>query len=128
MAEGWIKLSRQLQDHWLWKEAEPFDKRSAWLDLLMLANWEDKKTAYKGEVITCKRGDVNVSYTALGKRWHWNRKKVARFIALLESDEMVTTKVTTHRTTVTIVKYGFFQDCCPTNGTTEEQQVSDKCP
>lgn len=115
--EGWIKLSRQIQDHWLWKD-EPFSKGQAWIDLLMLANWEDRKTAYKGKVITCKRGDVNLSITALAKRWNWSRDKTRDFLKLLESDGMVTTKTTTHRTTVTIEKYAFFQDLVTTKPTT----------
>lgn len=119
MAEGWIKLSRQIQDSWLWKRTDTFDIRSAWIDLLMLANYEDKKVPYRGKIITCKRGDVNLSFTELGRRWNWNRKKVSRYIELLESDGMVTTNVTTNRTTITIVNYGKFQDSCPTDWATD---------
>lgn len=117
MAEGWIRLHRSIQEHWLWKD-EPFSKGQAWIDLLMLANYEDKKAPYKGEVITCKRGDVNLSISALAKRWGWSRDKVRNFLKVLESDGMVTTKATTHRTTVTIEKYGFFQDLVTTNKAT----------
>lgn len=130
MEKGWISLNRQIQEHWLWKD-KPYDKARAWIDLLLLANYEDKKMPYKGEVITCKRGDVNLSYLFLAKRWGWSRKKVMSFIKLLENDEMVTTKATTHRTTITIVNYGIFQDTGTTKGTTkhaarvatEEQQA-----
>ena len=130
MEKGWISLNRQIQEHWLWKD-KPYDKARAWIDLLLLANYEDKKMPYKGEVITCKRGDVNLSYLFLAKRWGWSRKKVMSFIKLLENDEMVTTKATTHRTTITIVNYGVFQDTGTTKGTTkrtarvatEEQQA-----
>ena len=130
MEKGWISLNRQIQEHWLWKD-KPYDKARAWIDLLLLANYEDKRMPYKGEVITCKRGDVNLSYSFLAKRWGWSRKKVLSFIKLLENDEMVTTKATTHRTTITIVNYGFFQDKGTTKGTTkctarvttEEQQA-----
>lgn len=115
--EGWIKLNRSIQDHWLCKD-EPFDKTHAWIDLLLLANYEDKKTAYKGDVITCKRGDVNLSLSALASRWKWSRPKVSRFIELLERDGMITTNVTTHRTTISIVNYGFYQGMGTTNVTT----------
>lgn len=37
---GWISLYRSIQEHWLWKDAEML---RAWLDLLLLANYEDKK-------------------------------------------------------------------------------------
>lgn len=118
MADGWIKLNRSIQDHWLWKD-EPYDKARAWIDLIMLANWEDKKTVYKDEVVTCKRGDVNLSIATLGKRWKWDRKKVRRFLHVLESDGMITVNATTHRTTVTIVNYGVYQDIGTTNGTVD---------
>lgn len=127
MAEGWIKLHRSLQEHWLWKN-EPFDKRSAFIDLLFLANFEDKKLAYKGEVITCKRGDVNLSIACLAKRWHWDRKTVRRFLKLLESDGMVSIDSTTHRTTVTLVNYDKYQLRGTTEGTTKSQQSGQPSP
>jgi hypothetical protein len=40
--EGWIKLYRKLWDDEIWDdELEPHNKRSAWIDLLMMANHED---------------------------------------------------------------------------------------
>jgi len=108
MAEGWIKLHRNIQEHWLWQD-EPYDKARAWIDLLFLANYEDKKTSYKGSVIICKRGDVNLSFSDLAERWHWSRQRVSRFIKLLESDQMVRASVTTRRTVITIVNYDKFQ-------------------
>ena len=37
MAIGWIKLHRKIQECDLWSsEDEPFDRRSAWVDLLFL--------------------------------------------------------------------------------------------
>lgn len=129
MAEGWIKLNRQIQDHWLWKD-EPFTYGTAWIDLLLLANYEDKKMPYKGEIIICKRGDVNLSYSALADRWKWSRWKVKSFITLLVSDGMVTTNATTHRTTITIVNYDKFQllpsTDCITDQPTNRQQTDSK--
>lgn len=72
MNDGWIKLDRAIQDNWLWED-KPFDKGKAWIDLLMLANWKDNKIPFKGEIVTCKRGDVNISITALAERWGWSR-------------------------------------------------------
>lgn len=127
MAEGWIRLHRSIQDHWMWKD-EPYDKARAWIDLLMLANWEDKKTSYKGEIIICKRGDVNLSILKLAERWKWSRWKVTEFLKLLEKDGMVKLNATTHRTTITIVNYGVYQispttECTP-NCTTNRQQAN----
>ena len=126
MAEkNFLPLNRSLLNHWLWKD-KPFSKGQAWVDLLLLANYEDKKMPYKGEVVTCKRGDVNISITELAKRWGWSRNSARRFLMLLESDGMVTVNATTHRTTITLEKYGFFNNPCATNEATSGQQVDDK--
>lgn len=109
MNEGWICLHRSIQDHWMWKD-EPYDKARAWIDLLLLANYEDKKTSYKGEIITCHRGDVNYSVKYLAERWCWSRHKVSDFLNALEKDGMVVQKRTVHRTVITIVNYSAYQD------------------
>lgn len=114
MENGWIKLNRQITEHWMWT-AEPFSHGQAWIDLLLLANYEDKKMPYKGKIIICKRGDVNISFSALAQRWKWHRTTVRRFLDTLASDGMVTINATTKRTIVTIVNYDKFQ--C--NGTTD---------
>lgn len=116
--DGWIKLSRSMVNHWLWSYT-PFTFGQAWIDLLLLANYEDKKTVINGKLVTLKRGDVNLSFTYLAERWKWNRKKVTKFFGLLKSDEMVTTNVTTHGTTISIVNYDNFQCLGTTKGTTK---------
>lgn len=115
--KGWISIHRELQDNWLWKD-KPFSFGQAWIDLLLLANHEDTKIPYKGEIIVCEKGTVNYSINSLAKRWGWDRKKVRKFLLLLESDEMVITNATTHRTTITIVNYSKYQDCGTTKRTT----------
>lgn len=125
MAEGWIKLSRQIEDHWLWNK-QPYSWGQAWIDLILLANHKDEIIPYKGSLITCKRGDVNRSISFLAKRWKWNRKTVQNFLKLLASDGMVTVNATTHRTTITLVNYDNFQlqgsTKRTTNRTTKSQQ------
>lgn len=118
MLQGWIPVYRQIQENWMWKE-KPFSKGQAWIDLIMLANYEDKKMPYKGEVITCERGTVNLSISFLADRWGWSRKKTKNFLNLLESDGMVTTKATTHRTVITIENYAIYNDVPTTKDTTE---------
>ena len=85
--EGWIKLDRSLQEHWVWKDF-PFSEGQAWVDLLLLANHEDQKIPYKGEVIVCERGTVNRSISSLAERWKWGRDKARRFLKLLESSHL----------------------------------------
>lgn len=121
MEQGWISVYRRLQDHWLWED-KPFSKGQAWIDLIMLANHEDKKIPYKGEIITCKSGDVNRSIQQLSARWGWSRDKTRKFLTMLEADGMVTVKATTHRTTITIENYGVYRH----KPTTKRQQNGSK--
>lgn len=114
MRPGWVPVSRELQDHWMWED-KPFAHGQAWIDLIMLANYEDTKMPYKGEIITCERGTVNLSISYLANRWGWSRDKTRRFLKLLESDGMVTVTATTHRTTITLENYSIYNDVPATN-------------
>ena len=109
MVNGWIKLHREIQDCWIWEDKEPFDKRSAWIDLLITANHSDKKILFNGELITIKRGQILTSVRRLSEKWKWSANKVYRFIKLLESDEMLQKESNKDRTLLTIVNYGFYQ-------------------
>ena len=109
MSEGWIKLFRQFQSHWIWEFDEPFDRRSAWIDLLYMANYKDNKTAIDGNLITVDRGQMITSTRKLADRWKWSRAKVTRFLDMLEDDHMIETKRDTKKTVITIVNYSNFQ-------------------
>lgn len=109
MRPGWVPVGRELQDHWMWED-KPFAHGQAWIDLIMLANYEDTKMPYKGEIIICERGTVNLSISCLANRWGWSRDKTRRFLKLLESDGMVTVNATTHRTTITLENYSIYND------------------
>ena len=114
---GWFKVQRDISDHWIWKSSEPFDKRSAWIDLIMLANYADRKVTDGESVTLRKRGDVNYSMLFLAKRWKWDRRKVKRFLMALESDGMVSLHGTSHGTTITIENYAKHQDGGTYDGT-----------
>lgn len=108
MAKGpFLPVARSLQEHWLWDD-KPFSKGQAWIDLLLLANYTDKTTRHRGQLVTCKRGDVNLSMLELADRWGWDRKKVKRYLNALEMDGMVSVNATTQRTTITIENYGVY--------------------
>lgn len=114
MDKGWIKLSRQIQDHWIWRDPE---KLKAWLDILLLANHETKKVEMRDGLVSIKRGQFVTSIDKLAERWKWSRNRVYRFLSLLEADGMVQRKANRYRTTITVVNYGKFQDRQNTNGT-----------
>lgn len=110
MNKGWITLHRKIQDCWIWEEDEPFDRRSAWIDLLLLANHEDAKVFFDGDLITVQRGQRITSIRKLAERWKWSRTKVTKFLDILEKDGMITRRSDTKKTLLTIENYGIYQD------------------
>ena len=117
---GWIKFHRQIQESDIWKNKEPFDKRSAWVDLIMMANHEDKEIFIKGKSITVRRGQRVTSMYKLADRWHWSRGKVLRYITYLERNNMITRESNSNDTIITIVNYNIYQDVHTTNDTTND--------
>lgn len=107
--KGWVIISRSIQDNWMW-EIKPFSKGQAWIDLILLANHEDRKVAFEGTLTTVKRGQLLTSIRKLAVRWGWNTKTVRKFMTLLETDGMISAEYTTHGTTVTLIKYDDFQN------------------
>ena len=79
MNKGWIKLHRQLLDCWIWRVNEPFDKRSAWVDLLLTANHSDTKLLFNGEIITITRGQILTSVRQLSANAHIGRTVAGYF-------------------------------------------------
>ena len=109
--KGWVSIHRSIYDNWIWNDDEEFDKRSAWIDLLLMVNHEDKKVLIDGNLEMVKRGQRITSIRKLCTRWRWSRTKVNNFLKLLEKDNMIQLKIEPHKKTViTIVNYNFYQD------------------
>ena len=106
---GYIYLDRHIQEGWLWEE-KPFSKGQAWIDLILLANYEDKKMPYKDKIITCKRGTVNLSVLYLANRWGWDRRTVNKFLKQLQDGGSIKYKPSRYRTTILIINYEFYQN------------------
>ena len=109
MDKGWIKLSRNITDHWLWKD-RPFSRGQAWIDLILSANHEEKKVLFDGKLIVIRRGQQVTSIRKLSDRWGWNKRTTKRFLSMLETDGMLSMECTTRCTTLTIVNYGKYQN------------------
>jgi hypothetical protein len=103
---GWIKIHRQLSDHWIWSKPEYL---KWWIDILMSANIESKKVLIKGQLLEVNRGEVIYSYETWANRWKINKSKVLRFLKMLEKDSMIVLKSETITTRITICKYDTYQ-------------------
>ena len=117
--KGWISIYRSIRDHWLWTEEVSFDRAHAWIDLLLDANFEDKRVLINGKVAVIKRGQKWTSVRTLADRWGWSKNKVVAFLDLLQADNMVAVEGTPNGTLLTIVNYEDFQNQRDTDRDTE---------
>lgn len=119
---GWISIHRKIQQSDIWLDKEPFDKRSAWIDLIIMANHEDRQVLFDGKFIEVKRGEKITSLRKLSEKWKWSRNKVKRFLKLLESGSMIELKIDHQKTTYKIVNYNIYQNEDLSKRTTERPQ------
>lgn len=119
---GWIKSYRKMQNNWIWRYKEPYDRRSAWQYILFQASYEDRKEFRNGAIIEVKRGQFITSVRELSDKWMWNKSKVTRFLDRLETEHMVKQERTKTGTLLTVVNYGFYQGGVDTNATPTSHQ------
>ena len=118
--KGWIKLYRQITDTFIWNTDEPFDRRSAWVDLLLMANHEERSFMLRnGNTQIVLAGQLFTSIVHLSKRWKWSRNRVYRYLEQLTEQGMCTVSGTPNGTLITLIKYGDFQGERTASGTTD---------
>ena len=107
--KGYIPLWRDIQDHWIWSNDEPFSKGQAWVDLLLSVNHEEKKILINGHLQIIKPGQKWTSYRTLARQWNWSKDRVRRYIKLLKSDGMIYTDETPNGTLLTVKNWDSFR-------------------
>ena len=115
---GWIKIHRRLSDNPIWT-CEPFTRGQAWIDLLMLANYEDSFFYVRNIKVDVKRGQVAWSEPKLAERWGWSRTKLRKFLKDLEKEQQLIQQKNNVTQIITIIKYEEYQN-------KEQQQDSRK--
>lgn len=84
--QGWIAISRSLREHWLWQDAE---RLKWWIDLRMMAAYEERITYIRGHKITLHSGQIIAGVDYLAERWGRNKRTVMRFLQMLEREGMI---------------------------------------
>lgn len=49
---GWIKLHRQIMEHWIWEDSKRF---KWWMEILLLTNHTDKSICWRKDTNDKKR-------------------------------------------------------------------------
>ena len=122
---GWIKLHRAIWDNWLWSE-KPFDRKSAWIDLLLMVNYKPKTIAIGNQLVTIEQGQTWTSLKKLAARWGWSVKKTRSFLNTLQSDGMLYVHGSQKGTLLTIVNYAEYQAGDESDGTQSATQKKRK--
>lgn len=108
MFNGWIKLHRQIMDNPLYFD-KPFCRGMAFIDLLLLANHDEKEIFFNGSIITVNRGSFITSYEKLSDRWGWSTTKIRKFFIELKKQNAITTESDEKKTVVSLVNYSVYQ-------------------
>lgn len=122
---GWVKLHRKIRECSIWDDDEPFDRRSAWMDLVMMVNYESKRVVFNGKSITVKAGQRITSIRKLSERWHWSKDRTQRYLQLLETEGMLIKESDNRRTLLTIVNYEKYQGQCDSDKDTDKDTDKD---
>lgn len=105
MGKGWAKVERSILDTVVWNNAQPYDERSAYIDLVLRANYEEKqfRAKHSTDIITIKPGELFTSIGMLGERWMWSENKVRRYLKMLKAAGLADIKAHTCGTLVTLM-------------------------
>jgi len=115
---GWIKVYRDIEDHWISKDLK---KLGWWVYLLYKASYEDNQVVVGSRVIDVKRGQLVVSLSGLSERFGITKPTLIKFLSAMERQQMITRCVDQKITIITICNYDSYQGV-------REQQVTDSFP
>lgn len=115
--KGFIKLYREIQDHWIWSDPQKFQW---WIDIIMMCNIKDNKMLQGNKLVTIKRGMVHTSEVKLSERWKVSRRTVTNFLSLLQSDNMIKLQKSKNGTTLEDLNYNAYQDVSSQKRTTHD--------
>jgi len=88
--EGWIKLHRKIQDHWIWQD----DKYFKWWSIILLnVNHSESKFPVGDELMLCKPGESFKSIETWTSLFSCSKKTTVKFFLLLKNDDMISTKI-----------------------------------
>lgn len=107
---AWIKLYDKTLESDFWSETEePFDWRSAFIHVLLSANWKKGISRRCGHTIMIDRGQYLTSIRKLMSTFHWSRKRVENWIEGMTTYGMLTSHSVGFGTVLTIVNYDKYQ-------------------
>lgn len=83
---GWIKLYRDVMEHWVYEDPLLL---KVWITILLLANHEENKILINGKLVVIHRGQFWTSVRKLSERVRMKKDTVQKKLNLLQSDGMI---------------------------------------
>lgn len=125
MSGDWIKLNREIRSHWIWDNPNYFQW---WIDILMMASYQDKRILVGNELIEIERGSFVTSQSKLAERWNADRRTVKKYINLLQDAQMIVQVNVHNKTIVKVRNYGIYQGTDESIATTRcTDECTDEC-
>lgn len=129
-SKGWIKVSRDVLDSVIWNYDEPFDDRSAYIDLALRVNYTASEFRPRTSRITytIHPGQIFTSEEKLADRWHWSKGKVKRYLKMLEERGYLSMNRTANGTIINVITTGdsgFGRTACSTTDSTDDRTNHD---
>ena len=118
---GWIRLDRAIQGHFVFEELEAL---KLWLYLLMAASLTDKATAFNGQMLTIKRGQLVFGLKAASARLNISIRRLRTFLKWFETEAMIDKQITNKFSIISITNYAQYQDSG--KQPTSKSQATDK--
>lgn len=108
-AKGYILLHRKILNSPIWDSDEKFTLRTAWIDILLMANHADADVPFNGQTIKCARGSRITSIRKLSVKWGVSRRTVLKWLDFMQSQQMIEFSSHGTYTTVTVKNYDKYQ-------------------
>ena len=90
--------------------SERFTRPMCWIDLLLLAEWQNEKIFYiRGSKVVVKRGQIAISIEDLSKRWKLSKNTVQKYLKDFETSEQIIIKRSNIVNIITIINYDKYQ-------------------
>lgn len=104
---GWIKLQRDIMDHWI---AQDNEYLAVWVRMLAEANFSDRKSVINGALVEVKRGQLIFGLESYSEKTGVSVRRLRKLLELLESDRMIDRQKSNKFSLISIVNYAKHQD------------------
>ena len=105
---GYVKAYRERFNHSLFRN-EKFCRGYAWDWMVAKARYETDEYDIKGRTIVVQRGQFFASPDEMARAWNWSRSAVNRFLARLQTEQMIGLSTGHKKTLITICNYAEYQ-------------------